>query len=138
MLRSVDLSDYIHKNPAKALADDRLFDAIDLITDNRLTGVCVVTEKEELVGILSEMDCLRAVIAATYNDTADVGRVSDFMTRGVQTCQLHDNVVDVANDMVAKGHRRRPVVDENGKLIGQISCRQILRVVSMFNRRKTR
>lgn len=137
MLRSVDLSDYIHKNPAKVLAHDRLFDAIDIITDSRLTGVCVVTERDELVGILSEMDCLRAVIAATYNDSADVGHVCDFMTGNVQTCQLHDNVVDVANDMVAKGHRRRPVVDEYGKLIGQISCRQILRVVSMFNRRRS-
>jgi len=39
----------------------------------------------------------------------------------------------VSNDMVKKGRRRRPVVD-NGRLVGQITCRQLLRVISDFNR----
>jgi len=56
------------------------------------------------------------------------------MTAEVQTCGLHDNIVDVAMDMIAKGHRRRPVV-EKGKLIGQLTCRRILRVVAAFNDR---
>jgi CBS domain-containing protein len=135
MLRSLDISDYMNRKPAKAYADDGLFDAIDIITDNHLSGVCVVDQTERLVGVLSEMDCLRAVVAATYNSTADVGRVRDFMTHDVITCSLHDNLVDVASDMIAKGHRRRPVLD-NGRLIGQISCRQVLKVVSIFNRRR--
>jgi len=42
-------------------------------------------------------------------------------------------VVDVADDMLKKGHRRRPVVD-NGKLVGQITCRQLLRVVRDFDK----
>jgi CBS domain-containing protein len=40
--------------------------------------------------------------------------------------------VDVADDMLKKGHRRRPVLD-HGRLVGQITCRQLLRVVSEFN-----
>jgi len=34
--------------------------------------------------------------------------------------------------MISKGHRRRPVVDQ-GRLIGQLTCRQILKAVSAFN-----
>jgi CBS domain-containing protein len=135
MLHSLDIRDYMNRKPAKAYADDGLFDAIDIITDNHLSGVCVVDRNERLVGVLSEMDCLRAVVAATYNNLADVGRVSDYMTHEVITCNPHDNLVDVASAMIAKGHRRRPVLD-NGRLIGQVSCRQLLRVVSIFNRRR--
>lgn len=69
-----------------------------------------------------------------FRHAALVGKVRDFMTAEVQTCGLHDNIVDVAMDMIAKGHRRRPVV-EKGKLIGQLTCRRILRVVAAFNDR---
>lgn len=134
MLRSVDLSDYMHTNPIKVHVDDSLFYAMDVITRNHASGACVIDDDDNLVGVLSETDCLRAVVSATYNNAADVGKVRDFMTAEVQSCRLHDNIVDVALDMIAKGHRRRPVV-ENGKLIGQLTCRQILRVVADFNRR---
>lgn len=134
MLRSVDLGDYMHTNPIKVHVDDSLFYAMDVITRNHVSGACVIDDEENLVGVLSETDCLRAVVSATYNNAADVGKVRDFMTAEVQSCRLHDNIVDVAMDMIAKGHRRRPVV-EKGKLIGQLTCRQILRVVSAFNDR---
>lgn len=132
MLNSVDMSDYMLYNPAKVLADDDLFQAIDVILDKRISGVCVVNNDGILVGVLSEMDCLKAIVATTYNETGEVGKVKDFMTAKVESCSLHDNVVDVANDMLKKGHRRRPVVVE-GKLVGQITCRQLLRVVRQFN-----
>jgi len=134
MLRSVDLSDYMHANPVKVHLDASLFQAMDTITRQHVSGACVVDDDDNLVGVLSETDCLRAVVSATYNNTADVGKVRDFMTAEVQTCGLHDNIVDVAMDMIAKGHRRRPVV-EKGKLIGQLTCRRILRVVAAFNDR---
>jgi CBS domain-containing protein len=132
MLRSVDLSDYMQTNLIKLHADESLFHAMEVITRNHISGACVIDDEGNLAGVLSETDCLRAVVSATYNNAADVGKVRDFMTAEVQVCQLHDNIVDVAMDMIAKGHRRRPVVN-NGKLIGQITCRQILRVVSAFN-----
>lgn len=134
MLRSVDISDYMNTNPLRVHVEDSLFKAMDVITRTRASGACVVDDSDNLVGVLSEIDCLRAVVSATYNNAADVGKVRDFMTAEVQTCQLHDNIVDVAMDMIAKGHRRRPVLDNN-KLIGQLTCRRILQVVSSFSSR---
>ena len=132
MLRSVDLSDYMLQEPVKVKADDDLFTAIDLITNNRISGVCVVDNDNILLGVLSELDCLRAILSSMYNQDSGVGMVSEFMTEQVDTCNLHDDVVDVAADMLAKGHRRRPVID-NGVLVGLITCRQLLKVVSHFN-----
>jgi CBS domain-containing protein len=82
--------------------------------------------------LLSEIDCLRAILAVTYNEHGDVGKVGDYMTKEVDYCDLHADLVDIADDMVKKGHRRRPVLD-HGKLVGQVTCRQLLRVVSEFN-----
>ena len=135
MLKSVDVSDYMLENPIKVAATDDIFTAIDVITESRVSGVCVVDADNRLLGVLSEMDCLRATLSAIYNETASVGRVDAFMTSEVTTCNLHDDVVNVASDMLKQGHRRRPVVHE-GKLVGQITCRQLLRVVRQFNRSK--
>ena len=43
-----------------------------------------------------------------------------------------EDIVDVAQDMLRKNKRRRPVV-ENGKLVGQITCRQVLNAVMKFS-----
>ena len=85
-----------------------------------------------MLGVLSELDCLRAILSATYNENGGVGNVADYMTKEVDCCELHADLVDVAADMIKKGHRRRPVLD-HGKLVGQITCRKLLSVVSEFN-----
>lgn len=131
MLRSVDLSDYMLTNPVTVSATENVFTAIDVIVDKKVSGVCVVDDDNRLLGVLSELDCLRAILSATYNENGDVGNVEDFMTKEVDYCELHADLVDVAADMIKKGHRRRPVVD-SGKLVGQITCRKLLSVVSEF------
>ena len=130
MLRSVALKDYMESNPAQLGPDASVFEAIHQIIVNKISGVCVVDENNQLLGVLSEIDCMRAVLSATYNEQA-VGTVSEFMTREVVTAGPDDDIIQVAADMLAKKHRRRPVVN-NGKLIGQISCRRILRAVKDF------
>jgi len=133
MLRNLDLQHYMLKNPVSVHPDDSLFDAIHLILVNRVSGVCVIDDDGRLVGLLSELDCLRGVLGATYNDNA-IGSVRDVMTtEGIQTARLGDAIVDVAEDMLRNKRRRRPVVDRDGRLIGQISIRQILRAVKEFS-----
>lgn len=132
MLRSLNIADYMNPNPVKVRVDDSLVKAADIITSQHVSGACVVDNDDRLVGVLSEIDCLRAVISATYNNTADIGTVRSAMTAEVQCCSLNDNIVDVAMDMISKGHRRRPVVT-HGKLVGQLTCRQLLRAVSAYN-----
>lgn len=133
MLRNMDLQHYILKDPVRVHPSDSLFEVIHLILANRISGVCVVDDDGRLVGLLSELDCLRGVLGATYNDSG-VGCVRDFMTtEGIQTAKVGDAIVDVAEDMLRNKRRRRPVVDRDGRLVGQISIRQILRAVKEFS-----
>jgi CBS domain-containing protein len=131
MLQSVNLRDYMLPNPVKVRPEDNVMDAMKVIIDNKVSGVCVVNADENLVGILSELDCLRAVLSAIYND-GTVGFVHEHMSSdNLVVAHPNEDIVDVAQDMLVKNKRRRPVV-ENGKLIGQITCRQLLSAVMKF------
>lgn len=133
MLKDIDLTRFMVQNPVKVRADDNLVDAIHLILVNKISGLCVVDDTNTLIGVLSETDCLRGVLSATYNDSG-IGEVGEFMTtHDLHTTSPADHIIDVAADMLQKKIRRRPVVDAHGKLIGQITIRQILRAVKEFS-----
>src|SRR5210317_2217024 len=128
MLKSVNLRDYMLTNPVKVKPDDNVLDAMQVIIHNKISGVCVVDEEGNLVGVLSEMDCLQAVLGATYNNT-NIGLVNEHMSSdNLVVAHPQENILDVAQDMLLKNKRRRPVVEE-GRLIGQITCRQLLSAV---------
>ncbi len=131
MLQSVNLRDYMLTNPVKVSAKANIHEAMQVIIDNKISGVCVVDTEGNLVGILSELDCLRAVLSATYNQSG-AGLVEDYMASdNLVVAHPNEDIVDIAQDMLRTHKRRRPVV-EDGKLVGQITCRQILNAVKKF------
>jgi len=132
MLHSVELQDYMLTNPVKVKADTYLFDAINAILEYKISGMCVVDEENHLVGMLSEMDCLNAILSAMYNEETSVGPVEQFMSTELFSVSPHADIVDVAQEMLKRGYRRCPVV-QDGKLVGQITCRQLLRAVEEFS-----
>jgi CBS domain-containing protein len=131
MLKSVNLRDYMLTHPVKVKAADNLLDAMQVIIDNKISGVCVVDDSANLVGILSELDCLRAALGAIYNESG-IGTVEEYMASdNLVVAHPNEDIIDVAQDMLLKNKRRRPVV-EDGKLVGQITCRQLLSAVKSF------
>jgi CBS domain-containing protein len=133
MLKKVDLEHYMLKHPVTIHPDASLFEAVHLILVNKISGLCVVDETGKLVGLLSELDCLRGVLSATYNQ-GGVGRVREVMSASdIQVAHTGDAIVDIAEDMLRHKRRRRPVVDQSGRLVGQITIRQILRAVKEFS-----
>ena len=132
MLRSVELKDYMLTHPVTVSVDDDMGEAIRLIIDNKISGLCVVDGDGRLVGILSELDCLRAMLRASYNE-ACIGMVREYMADdNLVVANPHEDITDVAQDMLQKNKRRRPVV-EDGRLVGQITCRQLLTAVKNFS-----
>lgn len=133
MLHSVEIRDYMLTDPVKVRQDANLLDAMEAIIENRISGVLVVDENDKLVGILSELDCLRGVLSATYNESG-FGPVKEYMTSdNLVVAHPKEDIIAIAQDMLEKNHRRRPVL-EDGKLIGQITCRQLLAAVKKFKR----
>lgn len=132
MTRSVSLDAYMVKHPVKVRDTATVLEAVDAIIANRVSGLCVVDSNDRLVGVLSELDCLRAIIEKVYDaGEKDPGLVRDIMTREVNANKPSDDIISVASSMLDNRQRRRPVLDGHD-LVGQVTCRQILGAIRNF------
>lgn len=87
-------------------------------------GSVAVCEDDRLIGILTETDVVRAI--ADRRDTNSTV-VADYMSRDPVTADLREDSLGVAERMASNGFRHLPVV-ENGRLIGMVSARDLLRL----------
>jgi CBS domain-containing protein len=101
--------------------------AVQIMIEEDISGMPVVDEEGRLAGILTERDCIRKAIEAGYLDEPG-GRVAEYMTADVQIVGPDDSLMDVAQRFVDSPFRRFPVV-ENGKLLGVIGRRDLLRAM---------
>lgn len=107
--------------------DQPIQDVIAIIINKKIAGAPVLDDQNQLVGIISEKDCLRLIVDQAYHNLpAETRKVSDYMTVKVQSLSPTTNVVDAAIEFLNSPIRRFPIV-ENGVLIGQVSRRHILR-----------
>jgi len=121
---------YLAEQDVRVTADMNVYEASEAILKNKASGASVVDADGKLVGVLSELDCLRAMVTSVYNGSDPGGAlVGDIMTTDVEVADAGDDIIQIATSMLENKRRRRPVV-KDGKLIGQISCRQILRAVT--------
>jgi CBS domain-containing protein len=110
-----------------------IFEVIEKITVKRISGGPVLNDDGELVGLISEKDCLKVLVDMVYhNEPEKVGKVEDYMTKEVVTVSNHKDVVEVANLFLMTNFRRFPVVNDEGKLVGQVSRKDILKAVKKF------
>ncbi len=134
MKQSVDVKDYMVKRPVLVTPETELFEAIHQILRHKLSGVTVVNEDKNPVGMLSELDCLKAILSGTYyGDELGNIRVQDHMTPKVECVHNHADVISVAQSMIDHKHRRRPVVNDANEVIGQLTCRAILKCIKDFD-----
>jgi len=131
MLKSKDRKEYMTDRPITLTRDANIFTAIHVLLVNKVSGVTIVDEEQNLLGVLSEVDCLRAILDGSYYGVAN-GTVGDYMTTNVETISPEVSIADVASALVSGDRRRLPVV-ENGKFVGQFSVRSILKAVKDFN-----
>lgn len=131
MLKSVKVADYMTRQLITFYADTPLFDAIKTFSEHHISGAPVVDKAGRLVGVMSEVDCLRGILDKTYHEEEVGGTVGEFMTIKVDTVSGNTDIIAVAQQFIHRGRRRIPVVDD-GKLIGQVSRKDILRAVNDF------
>ncbi|AVR45003.1 inosine-5-monophosphate dehydrogenase [Christiangramia fulva] len=121
------VKDYMSKKLITFREKENIMDAMDKLIKNGISGGCVVNEKNELLGIISEGDCIKQISDSRYyNMPMSDQTVAKRMNCNVETIDGNMNVFDAAKKFIELKFRRFPIV-EDGKLVGQISQRDVLR-----------
>jgi CBS domain-containing protein len=93
------------------------------IMRDRGIGSLFVTNGKEIIGILTDTDMVRRVVAAgadTHKTT-----VEQIMSAPIMTIEENKTLLD-ANDLMAQTHLRHLGVTREGKLVGMISVRDLV------------
>ena len=117
--------------------DQTILDAIGVLIKNTVSGGPVVDVDGSIVGILSELDCLRMLASDEfYQEEQEEGAlVEQFMTRGFKTIPADLGIYAISHYFLTTPYRRLPVVDRD-QLVGQVSRRDVLRGMEEMSRKR--
>lgn len=116
-------------------------EAVELLRSKRVSGLPVVDQNGQLVGIVTEADMLNKVekrepdayVLESKMHRLDRSRaaaldVASAMSREVTSVRPDLPVARAAREMHMRGFKRLPVVDESGRLVGIVSRGDLLKV----------
>lgn len=117
--------------------EQTLLEAIANLIKWRVSGAPVVDEDGRMVGMLSELDCLRMLASDEFylQQQEDAALVSQFMSTGWRTIPPDLGIYAISHYFLTSPVRRLPVV-EREKLIGQVSRRDVLRGMDEMSRKR--
>ena len=130
MLRSVFVKDHMTKNPLTLPPDMEIQQATHLLIDKDVSGAPVLDKHGRLVGVLTERDCMQVAMQASYHGEPG-GLVEDYMSVNPQWIGPEQSVLTVADLFIKGNFKRYPVVD-NGRVVGVISRRDVMRAVGKY------
>lgn len=124
--------------------DDPARTAVEVMAEQRVSGLPVVDPQRRLVGIVSERDLLlideieagrrahwgTGDTEAAGAEEAECLRVRDVMTKDVIAYGPDDELVDIARTIYERGINRVPIVDADRKVIGLVARADIIRALA--------
>ena len=129
MMKTESITNYMATKLITFKPSTPIKEAMNIIVKKKISGAPVVDASGRLVGLLSEKDCLKAVLEGPYNQRPSMlGNVGEYMSTNVRTMHPDKSVMDVAIEFAHSQYKRFPVV-ENGRLLGQISRVDILTAI---------
>lgn len=121
------VSDYMTRDLITFTPNQTIESVMQSLIKHRISGGPVVNDKNELVGIISEGDCIKQISESRYyNMPMQDKTIEKHMAQNVETIDGNMNIFDAANKFLNAKRRRFPIV-ENGKLVGQISQKDVLK-----------
>ena len=129
-MKSLKVRDYMSTRLLTFNAKITVAEAVGKLLEHLISGAPVLDEEGNLLGILSEVDLIRVFLQDSYYNEA-IGIASDFMQHPVESVDPNMDIVSLAEQFLSQHRRRYPVV-KDGVLLGQISCRDVLRAAADF------
>ena len=128
MLRSVFVKDHMSKNVVTLDPEMEILQAVQELIRHDISGAPVLDRHGRLVGVLTERDCMRVAMEGSYHGSP-AGPVKDFMSGNPQWIGPEQSILTLADLFINGRFHRYPVVD-NGRLVGVISRRDVMRAMA--------
>lgn len=123
----IRVKDYMTRKLITFKPDQSVEEVIQGLIKNRISGAPVINDNNELVGMISEGDCIKQISDSRYYNMPMAHRtIENCMVKNVDTIDGDLNVFDAANKFLEAKRRRFPII-EDGKLVGQISQKDVLK-----------
>lgn len=129
-MESLKVADYMNRRPVKLHIDMPVAEAVENLLMSKQSGGPVVNDKNEVVGFLSEQDCLSQMITSSYYrervcNVGEIMRTDTLMVKG------YHSVLELGQSMLQAKPKIYPVIDDNGCLIGSINRSEVLNAIDV-------
>jgi CBS domain-containing protein len=123
------IPDVVHDQKLCAMqANGRIDEAARRMSFFNVGAIVIVDEQGRLVGIVTERDITRRVVAEGLDPAKT--RLGDVMSRNPDTLRPDDTAAYALALMRTRGYRHLPVVD-NGRLVGMVSARDLYEITAL-------
>ena len=127
MIAKLTIAGYMVKHIMTVKQNDDVMVAIKQLLSHKTTCAPVLDSSGNIVGMLSEKDCMRVVLDSSYNQGMS-GKVEDFMRKEIISVNIDMSIVDLAEKLKDSSVRSFPVLDDK-KLVGLISRTEVLKAL---------
>jgi CBS domain-containing protein len=107
--------------------DETVEDALKALINNRITGLPVIDGKQKMIGILSEYDIIKQ-ISRTPQIKPEIFQEKIEFTRSATGVGVNTPLSEVVKLFLDAKFRRVPVLDNQQKLVGIITRRDLMRI----------
>lgn len=129
------ITEYMAKDLITFKRDTEINEVIDTLLEKRISGAPVLNDHNEIIGVIDDKDCLHVLVDSVYHNLPIRKRIVDtYMTDVYKTININSDIVDVANEFLKTNFKRFLVINDQGKLMGQVSRRDILKAIQSVNR----
>lgn len=126
-MHSILVADFMNHQPSVVQQTDNIRSAVELLLQKKIIGVPVVDSEKNLVGYLSEQDCIEEMLNDAFH-CEEPGSVSKVMQRDVLSVKPTTTIVELAQTIIKNRPKNYPVIS-NGKLVGLISRTEVLQAL---------
>ncbi len=125
-----EITDIMKTEVVTVKKDTPIYEAMERLVENNITGLPVVDDNMALVGIVTEKDMLRLIVnldVLKLESELDESStcVAKYMTEEVVSFSPEDSLLEICDCLLAKNFRRIPIVSD-GKLVGILSRKDII------------
>lgn len=130
-MESVKVKDHMNHRPVYFKGSETIVEAVEKLLQSKSSGGPVLNDLKEVIGFLSEQDCLKAMLSSTYHSGEASVNVSELMKLNVLTVRPYDSILEIADNMSGNKPRVYPVTDDDNHLVGTIDRTNIIKALDL-------